>query len=115
MTQEQLIIAFFKGDLIADLAAVILFVVVYTLLAPWWRNPVGRTLVLMDILVGVAVLPTVLSLFWQFSRLTSLVAAWCDVGTFAAIAMVVLLRIPLWIRLHRKKKDGGDSDEQQRP
>lgn len=102
MTQEQLILTLFKADLIADLVSVVLFTAVYSLLAPWWRNPIGRTLVIMDILVGVAVLPTVLSLFWSFNRLTSLISAWCDVGTFAAIAIVIIMRIPLWIKLHRK-------------
>jgi len=113
MTQDQLIIALFKGDLIADLIAVALFTAVYTFLAPWWRNPIGRTLVLLDILLGMAVLPSALSLFWHFSRLTSLVAAWLDVSVFAAIAVLLLLRIPLWIRLHRRDssrdQDTGES------
>lgn len=109
MTQEQLIIALFKADLIADIVAVVLFTVVYSLLAPWWRNPIGRTLVVMDILVGAAVCPSVLSLFWSFNRLTSLIAAWADVAVFGAIALVILARIPLWIRLH--KKDADDQDE----
>lgn len=107
MTQEQLIIDLFKVDLIADIVAVVLFTVVYSLLAPWWRNPIGRTLVVMDILVGAAVCPSVLSLFWSFNRLTSLIAAWADVAVFGAIALVILARIPLWIGLH-KNKDGTD-------
>ena len=108
MTQAQLVVSLFKADLIADETAVFLFVAVYTLLAPWWRNPLGRTLVMLDILIGLALLPSVLSLFWHFSRLTSFVAAWCDVATFAAIAIVLFLRIPLWIRMHRDRKAGGD-------
>lgn len=111
MTQEQLIITCFKVDLIADLVAVLLFTVIYSALAPWWRNPIGRTLVMMDILIGLAVLPTVLSLFWRFNRLTSLLAAWADVGIFAAIALVILIRIPLWIRLHKHGQPGDGRDD----
>ena len=111
MTQEQLIITCFRGDLIADLIAVILFTVIYSVLAPWWRNPIGRTLVMMDVLVGLAVLPTVLSLFWSFNRLTSLIAAWADVGIFAAIALVILARIPLWVRLHKRRQPGDGQDD----
>lgn len=102
MTQEQLIIQLFKGVLVADELAVLLFIAVYSVLSPWWLDPIGRTVVLLDALIGVALLPSVLSLFWHFNRLTSLVSAWCDVSAFAAIALVLLLRIPLWIRTHRQ-------------
>lgn len=112
MTQEQLITELFKIDLIADLTAVVLFTAVYTVLAPWWRNPVGRTLVVLDILLGLAVIPSLLSLFFQFSRLTSYLAAWFDTGIFALIALALLQRIPLWIRLHRSnQEEPGDGEE----
>lgn len=104
MTQDQLIIDLFKADLIADVIGVVLFVVVYAMLAPWWRNPIGRTLVMMDILIGLGLLPSVMSLFFHFNRQASLIAAWFDVADFAAIAIVLFLRIPLWIRLHREKE-----------
>lgn len=109
MTQDQLIIFLFRADLIADIAAVILFTVVYSVLAPWWKNPIGRTLVALDILVGLAVLPSVFALFFHFSRLSSRLAAWFDVAIFAAIAVLLLLRIPLWIRLHRDKNSDGST------
>jgi hypothetical protein len=111
MSQDELLLLLFKVVLIASEAATVAFTVVYSVLAPWWANPIGRTLVQLDILLGLALVPSILSLFWHFNRLTSHIAAWVDVGLFALIALTLFARIPLWIRLHRDKaaqrEDGG--------
>lgn len=103
MSQDQVVLLMFKVMLVADVTAVALFVAVYSYLSPWRRNPIGRTLVYLDILLAAAVTPSLLSLFFHFSRLTSHVAAWIDVGLFALIALALLARIPLWVRLHMDK------------
>lgn len=104
MSQDQAVLLLFKVMLIADVTAVVLFVAVYSYLSPWRRNPIGKTLVYLDILLALAVTPSLLSLFFHFSRLTSHVAAWVDVGLFALIALALLARIPLWVRLHMDKE-----------
>ena len=103
MSQDELIIFLFKVVLIACEVAVIAFVAVYSRLAAWWSNPLGRTVAQLDILLGAALLPSIMSLFWHFSRLTSHIAAWFDLGIFALIAVTLFTRIPLWIRLHRTR------------
>jgi hypothetical protein len=100
VTQDQVIILALKVVLVAGIVAVALFVAVYSYLAPWRNDPVGRTVVQVEILVALALVPTTLSLFLEFSRFTSHVAAWCDITIFGLIAIGVLQRIPLWVRLH---------------
>lgn len=41
--------------------ASLLFPAVYTVLAPWWRNPVGRMLVWLDLLVAGSTFPAMLN------------------------------------------------------
>lgn len=103
MTQDQLLILLFRITLIAGAVSAALFIVVYSLLAPWWRDPIGRTIVILDGLIGAAFIPSILSLFFNFNRLTSYIAAWFDVTDFTAITFMLLHRSWLWTRLHRQR------------
>lgn len=116
MTQDQLISLLYRIVLIAGELSVVGFVVVYTVLAPWWRNPLGRTIVQLDLLIGSAMLISILSLFFNFNRLTSRVAGWLDLAVFTMITLTLSARIPLFIRTHRRRVAGEDgSDVRQRP
>ena len=106
MSQDQALLLLFKVVLVADLAALALFVADYTRLASWWSNPIGRTLVIKDLLLGAALTPSVLSLFWHFNRLTSRIAAWVDIALFAGIAIVMVWRTVVFERIHREKRNG---------
>lgn len=106
MTQDNLILLLFKIVLIADLLSVFAFLVTYSALAQWWRHVIGRTIAIKDILLGMALLPTTLSLFFEFSRLTSRIAAWIDISLFGLIAVVMTWRCIIWVKIHRK----GDGD-----
>jgi hypothetical protein len=57
--------------------------------------------------------PTVLSLFFQFSRLTSHVAAWIDVVLFGTLTPVMLWRTLVWQRVHRSRN--GTPGQQEKP
>jgi hypothetical protein len=105
VSQEQWIILALKITLIAAEAGATGFIVTYTVLAPWWRNEIGRTIVRLDMYLGAVLLPSILSLFLHFSRLTSYVAAWIDVAIFGLVAVELARRIPLWIRFHRNKRE----------
>ena len=115
MSQEQLLILLFKIVLVADLAALASFVILYTKLAPWWRNPIGRTIVIKDLLLGAAFTPTVLSLFLHFNRLTSQIAGWVDLALFAGIAGVMVWRDIVWYRIHHGKKTAGEPEGEPPP
>ena len=106
MSQENWIILSLRIVLIAAEIATIGFIAVYSALAPWWKNPIGRTIVTLDALLGLAFLPSILSLFFQFSRLTSHIAAWADIGIFWLITLTLIYRSFLWVRLHRHPREG---------
>ena len=102
MSQEALILLCLKVTLVAGVLSVLAFVADYTRLAPWWKDEIGRTLVVKDILLILMLVPTILSLFFSFSRLTSYVAAWTDVSMFALLTPVMWWRILVWQRVHRR-------------
>jgi hypothetical protein len=101
MTQDQVITLLFKVVLISGALSVLLFVAVYTWYAPWWRDEIGRTIVVKDILIAIMLVPTILSLFFEFTRLSSRVAAWVDIGLFGLLTPVMLWRCVVWRRIHR--------------
>jgi hypothetical protein len=108
MAESGLLITLTKIVLIADIAAILTFVGDYSLLAKWWRNPIGRTLVLKDLfLLGVISL-TVLSVFFHFSRLTSTAAGWLEVAMLGGMALAMLWRVVVFERIHRHKKSDED-------
>lgn len=109
MNEDQWIVLLFKVVLITDVIAVIAFVVQYWRLAPWWRNQIGRTIVVKDILLAACLIPSIMSLFFKFSRLTSHVAAWIDLALFGLIAPVMCWRIIVWQRIHRDKRNDPPS------
>jgi hypothetical protein len=106
MREAQLFILLFKIVLVADVLAILAFILDYSRLAPWYRNPIGRTIVTKDILLLVILIPGVLSLFFEFNRLTSRIAAWIDLVAFALIAPVMVWRIVVFERIHREKRTG---------
>lgn len=101
MTQDQAIILGFKITEVASLTAIIAFIAYYTAVARWWRHPVGRTIVAKDVALILVLLPSVLSIFFRFNRLTSYVAAWFDIGSFALVPVIMGWRIWVWRRLDR--------------
>ena len=114
MTQDQLILLLLKIILIADVISIVAFVADYTRLAPWWRNPVGRTIVTKDALLVLVLIPSILSMFFTFNRLSSHIAAWVDVVLLGSMAPVMLWRIVVWRRVQAGKADeppaGGEAE-----
>lgn len=116
MTQDRLILLMLKVVLCADVAATLAFIGDYSRLTRWrWvRNPIGRTIVVKDILLVGAFLPSILSLFVNFSRLTSHIAAWADIGLFAGIGACMAWRILVFERISRREgglpRNGHDSE-----
>lgn len=108
MTQDQLIIIILKAGLITGFASLVLWIAVYTRLAPWWRDPVGRTLVIKTALIAAVFVPTTLSLFFQFSRLSSHIAAWVQVGLICLVTPVMLWRTVVWIQMDRDPGGRGE-------
>lgn len=108
MSQDDLLLLGFKITLIAGEVAALLWVAVYSYLAKWWENPIGATVTRFAIYIAALYVPSILSLFFHLSRLTSIAAGWFDVALFAVVAVELLRRVPLWIRMHLRR-DGRQS------
>jgi hypothetical protein len=109
VSQAAWLVLALKVVLIADVAAVLAFIGDYSRLANWWSNPVGRTIVIKDFLLVLAFTPSILSLFFKFSRSSGIAAAWFDISVFAGIAAVMLWRVAVFERIHRRgPPDAGD-------
>lgn len=104
MNQDQWIILLFRIFLISGFVSLVAWVVVYTRLTGWanWKNPIGQTLVIKTSLVALLLVPSILALFFHFSRATSITAAWVDVALIGLITPVMLWRTAVWVRIYRK-------------
>ena len=111
--EERLIILLLKIVLISGAVSVALFVAEYT----WrtrgaaWKNDIGRTLLWKDVLLIACLVPSILSLFFSFNRLTSNIAAWLDVGLFALLTPAMWWRIAVFERVHKQKNAAPPPDE----
>ena len=113
MTQDAAIILAFKVVEIASVVTIGAFIGCYSRWARWWSNPIGRTIVLKDIALVLVLLPSLLSIFIDFNRLTSHIAAWFDVGSFALVPVIMCWRIVVFRRIHRAGRlpQGGSEKE----
>jgi hypothetical protein len=116
MSQDQAILLAFKVVEVASLVTIVAFVAYYTRIAPWHKNPIGRTIVYKDLALILILMPSILSIFVNFNRLTSHIAAWFDVGSFALVPVIMVWRIVVWRRIHKDGQqapltpDAGDGD-----
>jgi hypothetical protein len=101
MSQEDAIILAFKVVEVASVVSIVAFVAYYTKVAPWWRDPIGRTIVIKDLALILVLIPSILSIFLHFSRLSSYVAAWFDVASFALVPVIMCWRIVVWRKIHK--------------
>ena len=102
MSQDEAIILCFKIVSIAAVCSLIAWIAVYTRLAAWWRDPIGQTLVAKTALIAALLIPTILSLFFHFNRLTSHIAAWVDVVLIGLVSPVMIWRTAVWVHIHRE-------------
>jgi hypothetical protein len=103
MSQDAWILLMLRIVLISGAVSVTVFIGVYSALARWWSSAIGRTIVIKDILLLLLLIPSLMSLFFQFNRLTSHIAAWVDVGLFALMTATMIWRCAVWIRIHREE------------
>jgi hypothetical protein len=112
VTQDAAILLAFKMVEVASVVTIAAFVTCYSFWAKWWTNPIGRTIVAKDIALILVLIPSLLSIFFQFNRLTSHIAAWFDVASFGAIPVIMTWRIIVWHRIHKAGRlpQGGGGD-----
>lgn len=106
MSQDQAIVLAFKVVEIASVVTITAFIACYSRWAAWLRDPIGRTIVLKDVALLLVLIPSILSIFFSFNRLTSHIAAWFDVGSFVLVPIIMCWRIVVFRKIH---KMGGES------
>ena len=104
MSQDDAIILAFKVVEVASVVTIAAFTACYT---RWtrgkcWTNPIGQTIVYEGIALILVLLPSILSIFLHFNRLTSHIAAWFDVGSFALVPIILCWRIAVFRKIHRE-------------
>ena len=112
MTQDQFILLAFKVVEVASVVAIVAFIACYSRWAPWWKDPIGRTIVFKDIALILVLVPSMLSIFVDFNRLRSRIAAWYDVGSFALVPVIMCGRIVVFRRIHRDGNAKNGSEEE---
>jgi hypothetical protein len=80
--------------------AAALFIAVYTALAPWWRNPLGRTMVALDGAIVLTLGPHMLRLWFGLNE-ASAAYAWFELGAFLIVPLAILWRVWVLVRIHR--------------
>lgn len=109
MSEDQWIALMLKIGLIAGLVSIMHWTWVYSRLAKWWQNPVGRTMVVEAALIGMLFVPQILSLFFNLNRLDSYIAAWSDVALIGLVTPVMVWRTTVFKRMgpspDRKHRD----------
>ena len=117
MSQDEAIILAFKVVEVASVVTIATFVGCYT----WWtkgkcwRNPIGQTIVLKDIALVLVLIPSILSIFFSFNRLTSHIAAWFDVGSLALVPIIMVWRIAVFRKIHKMAHERAAEAENQTP
>ena len=113
MTQDAVILLAFKVVEVASVVTIATFVACYTwwTRARCWTNPIGQTIVYKDIAIVLVLVPSLLSIFVNFNRLTSHIAAWFDICSFALVPVIMCWRIVAWRRIHKAGKLPQDSNE----
>lgn len=98
-------------DVLAAFCASVLFVVGYSLIAPWWRYAVGRTVVSLDAAIALTLLPAVLRR-WFHVPVTGVFFEWYDSTSLLVVAGITLWRLWTIYRFQKSARDNPGDEEQ---
>lgn len=91
-----------QTGVVTSTVAVLLWSLQYTLTAPWWRDPVGRTIIAKDAALLVLLVPNCLSIFWRH-YLPPLVIPWTDAASLILVTAAMLWRAVVWFRIAKPR------------
>lgn len=80
----------------------LLFVLEYTFLSKWWKNPIGRSIVALDLALEPIMAPLWVSIMfprWVHDHL--MLFQWILVGGLVLIPVTLAYRMLVWYRYHR--------------
>ena len=114
MGQAQLVADLTDDVVMAAFVASVLFVVVYTALAPWWRSEIGRALIVMDPGLALVLGPSVIHRLFGVALVTSIWFSWYYLASIALVAGSTFWRTWLIAKTqwrHRRKPSDGEYGE----
>jgi hypothetical protein len=76
----------------------LVFIVGYTLISPWWRHMVGRSIVAMDVALMLTLLPSALHLMFGLSPRAGFFG-WYDGFGFILVGLIALWRLWMFWRV----------------
>lgn len=101
MTQAQFVAAATQDVVLVAFLGSVAFVVVYSLMAPWWRSAIGRALVMMDGSLALALAPSTLHQLTGITIVASIGFAWYYLVTLTMVAASTLWRTWIIYRVQR--------------
>jgi len=96
VTQAQLIVLLSKVVLISGFCSLALWIIIYSLLAEWWHDPIGQTLVSKSALLAGLFAVSILSVFFH---LNPYIIAWADLSLITLVTPVMLWRSAVWVNV----------------
>ena len=103
MTQDQWVVLLLRVAIPAAAASLLGWVLVYGRLQPWWRDPIGVTLVVKSLIVVVQLTLLGLAVYLHLNRLDNRVIAWAYTLFTLAICPVMIWRTVVWVRASRPR------------
>lgn len=94
-------------ETIVAFCAAVAFIVLYSVIAPWWRSPLGRNVVALDASISLTLLPGVVHHFFGVSTALDPYFAWFTVLAFGAVPLVIAWRAWILCRI-QFGATGGD-------
>jgi hypothetical protein len=73
--------------------------IIYTLLEPWWRSQLGRSLILLAGLAMVTPMLFILALFFGLSRVSSETLSWIEAGVLFITCAAMVRRSYIWVKI----------------
>ena len=105
MTQDQILLLLLKFGLISGVASLLLWIIVYTRLQPWWHDQIGITLVAKSSIVIGQLIFLALALFFHLNRFDNRVVGWAYTIFTLAITPIMIWRTIVWIRASRRQAE----------
>lgn len=118
MSQLHVLLQLGRSVEIAALVLAVLFVAQYTWYSPWWRDPIGRTVVAEAVAVFLSLAPGLFESYFTLTTTEYVVMLWFNFAFIALIPAIFAWRILVWHKLphgmnlrqrrsaERKKKRG---------
>lgn len=89
----------------AAFAAALLFIVAYTILTRWYTSSIGITIVLLDLMICVTLLPGVLQYVFHVSVTGSEFWTFLSLGAVAAVPLIIMWRLVILLQVQLRHRE----------